>query len=67
MYSPDDLKLLTLVELKNLVLKELREFSAMLDKETSEQIEKRKQRIHQLDVEIVNRKNPDSKVRHQQF
>jgi len=56
MTKPNDLKNLDLPELRNLFLKESREFLAALEFETFDQLQLRRERIREIDEEIVKRK-----------
>jgi hypothetical protein len=57
-----DLSTLDLIALKNLLLKELREFVTALDNEPSQLLKTRKERIKEIDREIELRKKPNRKL-----
>ena len=52
----NDLKNLDLAELRNLFLKESREFLAALEGENFDQLQERRERIREIDEEIIKRK-----------
>ncbi|HWJ92884.1 MAG TPA: hypothetical protein VNR87_17335 [Flavisolibacter sp.] len=58
----DDLSALDLTALRNLLLKELREFLTALDSEPSHLLIARKERIREIDREIELKKNRGRRV-----
>ena len=59
MTKSNDLKSLSLTELRNAHLKETQEFLYALEKESFEELAIRRHRIKEIDEEILNRNQPE--------